>query len=481
MATVAAHRTTFGPQAGLRSLSEELTPTPLPVQGELPAWLSGSLLRNGPALFEDRRRSVNHWFDGQAMLHRFTVDSGRVVYANRFLRTRAYAAMREGEISFSEFATDPCRSIFGRLMTVFDPQITDNTAVSVTRLGEQHLAMTEAPISVQFDPDSLATLGYGHRMPGTFATAHPHRDPSSGALINLATVLGPHNRYRLVTQDPGAAPRIFAERRVTEPGYMHSFAMSERFLALTEFPFTVRSIEIPLRGRPFIENFRVRPDRGTRILVFRRGSGDFVGEFEAAPGFAFHHVGAWDDDGRLVMEYCDHGSPAIIDALYLDRLRRRSERRIRGDAVPARLRRDTIDLASGRVDTAYRADHDIELPRINDARCYLRPYRYVYGIATGADSTYDTADRLVKLDTRIGEATTWSQPDSYVGEPVFVPAPDSRAEDDGVLLSVVLDARTERSSLIVLDAATMHELGRAEAPHAIPFGFHGNFYAAQAD
>ena len=33
-----------------------------------------------------------------------------------------------------------------------------------------------------------------------------------------------------------------------------------------------------------------------------------------------------------------------------------------------------------------------------------------------------------------------------------------------------------RSYLLVLDARTMKELGRAEVPHAIAFGFHGNFF-----
>ena len=44
-----------------------------------------------------------------------------------------------------------------------------------------------------------------------------------------------------------------------------------------------------------------------------------------------------------------------------------------------------------------------------------------------------------------------------------------------MLLSVVLDAAAGRSFLVVLDAHTLEELARAEAPHHIPFGFHGQF------
>ena len=54
--------------------------------------------------------------------------------------------------------------------------------------------------------------------------------------------------------------------------------------------------------------------------------------------------------------------------------------------------------------------------------------------------------------------------------------PGGSAEDDGVLLSIVLDTAEERSFLLVLDAATLEERARAAVPHHIPFGFHGNHF-----
>jgi carotenoid cleavage dioxygenase-like enzyme len=47
-----------------------------------------------------------------------------------------------------------------------------------------------------------------------------------------------------------------------------------------------------------------------------------------------------------------------------------------------------------------------------------------------------------------------------------------------VLLSVVLDSERGNSFLLVLDASDLSELARAEAPHHIPFGFHGQFAPA---
>ena len=47
-----------------------------------------------------------------------------------------------------------------------------------------------------------------------------------------------------------------------------------------------------------------------------------------------------------------------------------------------------------------------------------------------------------------------------------------------MILSVVLDTNAERSFLLILDAGTFEEVARAEAPHHIPFGFHGQFFAS---
>jgi beta,beta-carotene 9',10'-dioxygenase len=462
------------PAIGFESLETEIENDVLPVSGALPGWLSGTLIRNGPALFEGGK-PLRHWFDGQAMLHRFAVGDGAVSYGNRFLQTRAYRAAKSGRIGYSEFATDPCRSIFKRAMTLFDPGITDNVLISVTKLGERHLAMTEAPMSVEFDPETLQTLGYGSKAPGLMATAHPHRDPATGALVNVATRMGPRNAYRFFVEEPGQSPRVLASKSIREPGYVHSFAMSERYIALTEFPFVVNPISIPMSGRPFIENFRWEPERGTRIFVFDRHSGKQIGIFETEAAFAFHHVGAWDEGGKLIMDFCDHGSPAVIDALYLDRLR--SETSSKRSLDPALLRRIALDIDSGVVTSETLSDKGLELPRINEQHCYLRPYRYVYGISDSEDNAYDVANELVKIDSVTGEATSWSEPDTYPGEPVFVPAPNASHEDDGIALSIVLDAVNERSYLLVLDAGSWQELARAEAPHLIPHGIHGAFFA----
>jgi carotenoid cleavage dioxygenase-like enzyme len=111
----------------------------------------------------------------------------------------------------------------------------------------------------------------------------------------------------------------------------------------------------------------------------------------------------------------------------------------------------------------------------NYERVAGRPYRFVWGNRDRGGN--DFSSRLIKVDVTIGEARVWQAPGSYPGEPVLVRAPSAVTEDDGVVLSVVLDGRKANSFVLVLDGATLTELARTETPHHIPFHFHGNFIA----
>jgi beta,beta-carotene 9',10'-dioxygenase len=462
--------------AGFASLDSEVELDSLTVEGEMPAWLSGTLLRNGPARFEAGERALRHWFDGQAMLHRFSFDGGRVAYANRFLRTKAFREVEAGRISYAEFATDPCRSIFKQMTTMFRPRFTDNCNVNLARLGDEYVAMTETPLPVAFDPETLETLGVAFEPPGAHATAHPHHDAERGELVAYATHFGPRSEYRVYAQADRSRGRPIASLPVSEPSYMHSFALTERYAVLVAFPLVVNPLRLALGGRPFIENHRWKPGLGTKILVFDRDDGSLRGTYEAQPRFSFHHVNAFERGDELVLDLVAYDDAAIVDAFYLDRLRAEAP----AEVGEGRLLRYRVGLASGAVAEEELSEATLELPRIDYRRRNGRPYRFVYGAGVHRDDSGepgDFLDQLVKVDVEIGEVKTWWEPRSYPGEPVFVPSPEpGRAEDGGVLLSVVLDGGSASSYLLVLDAATMDELGRARVPHHIPFGFHGQYF-----
>jgi beta,beta-carotene 9',10'-dioxygenase len=458
--------------------SPEVSLDDVPVRGELPGWLTGSLIRNGPGTFQVGQRRYRHWFDGLAMLHRFSFTDGRVSYANRFLETRAYAAARdEGRIAYPEFATDPCRSLFARAMSVFDPQVTDSAKVSIARVAERYLALAETPIQVQFDPETLRTVGVVGWDTSTFGrmtTVHPHLDEARHEAINLVTRFGASSHYvlrRIDTSDPAhVRGATVATRRVREPAYIHSFGMSAKHLVIAEFPFVVNPMALLLWLKPYIENFRWVPQRGTRFHIFDRATGAHVRTVTTPAFFAFHHVNAYESGGDLVVDLVGYDDASIIEAFYLHRLEEPDVR-----IPPGTLRRYRIPLAHGAVSSEVLSETAIELPSLDYARMNTSPdHRYVYGV--GLRSQRGFYDQLVKVDLGTRGTATWHEPGCYPGEGVFVGRPGREVEDDGVVLSVVLDARRGTSFLLVLDAHSFTEVARAELPHPVLFGYHGQFF-----
>ena len=471
--SVAEQPTVSVPYAkGFESLDRETVVDELPLQGRLPAWLAGSLLRTGPAKFEVGGQAYKHWFDGLAMLHRFTFGDGVVSYGNRFLEGRTWAKAREtGSIPYPEFATDPCRSVFKRVQTLFAPEFGDNANINVVRLGERFLTMTEAPISVQFDPGTLAAAGVPFRPPGIVTTAHPHMDRATKGMLNYAAQLGPRNEYRFFHLAPDAAePEVIARIAVKQPGYVHSFGLTERFIVFAEFPWVVNPLSLALSGRPYAENFRWEPERGTRFFLVDRATGEASAPIVTDPFFAFHHLNAYDrPDGSVVADIQVYEDAGVVEDLYLDRVR--AGRPVR----TGELRRFRIDPAQSRLEHERLVDGPFELGRINYGRCNERPYRYAWGLS-GPPSGW--LAKIVKADLAERTTTAWEEEGAWPGEPVFVPSPGATDEDDGVVLSVVLDAERAASFLLVLDARDLSELARAAVPHHIPFSFHGQFAAA---
>ncbi|HMY26593.1 MAG TPA: carotenoid oxygenase family protein [Solirubrobacterales bacterium] len=457
-----------------KSLKDETFLPSIDLDGKLPQWLTGSLLRNGPALFEIGEEKFNHWFDGLAMLHAFSFKGGKVSYRNRFLRSSQYWAwQREGRIKFSELATDPapdpCRQIFSGVSTLPVLGRIPNANVSIEKLAGEFRAHTEIPIPVRFNPKFLNTMGIGDagQMQGRLGTAHPHFDPETRERFSYEVELVPPSGLRIVSEK-GRTRRELAFIPQAMPGYLHSFGLTRRFVVIVSQPFNFNLSKFlsPDRG-PIITNYEWQGEEPTRIILVDRQRGGVAHTVETDSFFAFHHINAYEHEGKVIVDVCAHKDAGVIDALYLKKIRS-------GSKVPqARYRRFEIRLeGQGKLSQRDLIDAYIELPQKNYGRVNGRHYRYAYGVGLRKGSS-GFIDQLVKADVKIGESKLWREWGVYPGEPVFVPRPGGKAEDDGVILSVILDGRRRKSALLVLDARNMEEIARASVPHHIPFGFHG--------
>jgi beta,beta-carotene 9',10'-dioxygenase len=464
---------------GFTETPQEMSLENLPVQGVVPDWLTGTLVRNGPGTFRVGDQTYRHWFDGLAMLHKFSFLGGKVSYANKFLESKSYQSAKEtGRINYSEFATDPCRDLFARVMAVFSPKITDSAKVNVARIAQHYIALAETPIQVEFDIETLKSVGvfnFEERIVGQMTTVHPQFDFATGDVFNVVTRYNALSHYNIYRIAENAQVSKVGSVPVIKPAYMHSFGMSQNYIILSEFPLVVNAIDLLLWLKPYIENFRWEPGRGTPFTIVNRHTGQVVGRFESDPFFAFHHVNAFEQGNELIVDMVAYDDASIIQSYYLNRLND-----AQNELPFGTLRRYRVPLnqKGARVQQEILSDACMELPRFDYERYNMDgSYRYVYASGINPAQRAGFYNQIVKLDITTQTTQTWYQPGCYPGEPVFIGRPGRTLEDDGVLVSVVLDAARGTSFLLVLDAQSLSELARAEVPQPILFGYHGDYFS----
>ncbi len=463
-----------GYRAGFNDLDSEVSIDNLPVSGQIPQWLNGSLIRTGPAKYVLKEQRLNHWFDGFAMLHNFTFSAGQVSYRNRFLQSEAYlSAQKNGKVNYREFATDPSRSIVDKFSSISGTaSLTDNDNVNVTKIADEYVALTETSKPTSFDPKTLDTkehFMFDDGLAGQVTTAHPHFDFATGESFNYLINLSAQSHYQVYKiPDASKKRQLIAKIPVSRPAYMHSFAITQNYIVLSEFPLTVNALDLALSSKPFIKNYKWKPEDGTQFTIVNRNDGK-IKRIKTEAFFAFHHINAFEQGNQIILDICLNEDQKIIESLFLDNIFNKEQ-----SFPQAHFTRFTLDLDKNTAASEQLSSETLELPRINYSQYNSRPYRFAYGVS--ANNVYDFVDQLIKIDIQNKSSYIWREDGTYPGEPVFVAKPDSPDEDGGVLLSVVLDSRVNKSFLLVMDAHDFKELGRALLPHHIPFGFHGNFY-----
>jgi carotenoid cleavage dioxygenase-like enzyme len=467
-------------QLGFSTLEQEISLERLPTQGQIPLCLRGSLFRNGPAKFEVGKEKYRHWFDGLAMLHKFTFNEGQVSYINRFLQSETYCkTLKTGKICVAEFATTPSRPFWQNISSMLSSDLSDNANINITQIADRFFAITATPYPVEFDPNTLKTLGkfdYKDNLPCSMTTGHPYNDFARQELVNFTTHFSRISTYNFYRIPFGQMKRsLIASIPVNEPAYIHSFALTENYIILPESPLLTNPLELiseQLRGKPFIDSLSWQPERGAKFLVLRREDGEFVRSYETDAFFALNQINAFENKDEIILDIVAYNR-SILDEYYLDFLKGSGRFKLSN----SELRRYSISLNKSRVECEVISDQIIEFPRINPLYYQSPNYRFVYAISRRQDRPYDFFNQLIKIDILRQTTKIWFEENCYPSEPVFVATPKAQGEDEGVIFSIVLDVKKGNSFLLILDSCSFSEIGRAEIPHHIPFGTHGQYFA----
>lgn len=502
---------------------ERVDPVPAKLKGEWPDWLSGSFLRVGPGKYDLGDFTVNHWLDGMAILHKFQIEDGKVSFQSKYLKSDAYkkACLTQRPV-FTEFGTqsypDPCKNIFSRMFSQFE--MTDNTSNNIFRIEDQMFVASETCYLRKIDPDNLETkdkVDLSKIMSVNLCSSHPLTD-NTGVTYNLGCSFIGGPKYNIVKihpskdksdSNPWANTRTLAAISSSwkaSYSYYHSFGMTENYLVFLEQPLLVNTLKLAtsqLKGRAFTDCLDWHPQEKVKFIVIRKSTGEVLKAkyMSEEPFFTFHHVNAYEVDGQLVVDVVAYSSPEIINKLYLKKVRMNEY----STEDPPQLKRIILPIVTDlqsvregeelvhlqgcaasavkvknqdgiyiRVTGVDVGEPGFEMPTINEKHTG-KPYRFVYG--TGAYEQGYFKNSVCKMDVETGRSWAWrGNEHQYLSEPSFIPLPDAIEEDDGVILCSVADIRKDFPDfLLLVDARTMEEIGRAEVDARVPSSLHGIF------
>jgi carotenoid cleavage dioxygenase-like enzyme len=305
---------------------------------------------------------------------------------------------------------------------------------------------------------------------------HPHFDRFKNKSYNITTRFNRVSKYRILEVEKHQDPRLIASIPTHKVAYMHSFGMSKNYFIITEFPYRVSPVKFLFSKKAFIEHFKWNPDVGTQFHIADRRQPGKVMTLNTKAFFAFHHVNAFEQEGKLFVDILAYDDTEVVEAFYLSRIKED------GKVLPgAEFRRYEINFDQKSIRYDVIGNESIELTHFNKDHFNMDGnYRYVYGTGVSKEKPQSFYNQLVKINLAENSTQTWFEKGCYPGEPIFVPRPGGEKENDGVLLSVVLNEEKENAFLLVLDPQTFMEIARAEVPQPILFGYHG-FYMPASD
>ena len=515
-----AIRTAFG------TAESELRDAPAPVKnGTLPLWLTGAFYRNGPGTYRNGTPDgMLHLFDGYGMLVKVELsgETNTATVSNAFVRSSAYKEFtRLGRMAWREFGTarqletswdraaEIAGTIGGALGLGETKGVTDHASVNVIERGRDEngvacmWAMTETvPGTFEIDSKTLDTtrrVRYADGLEGTLTTAHPVVG-ADGTLYNFLSVPGKgFTIYKMANDGRNERQKIgeVPHRRPLSPAWIHDFPGCPEALVVPEMPlyFNLASLTLGREGSHLFMDWI--PEDGTTLHVVELGSDERIGEPGKVcsvsgldPFFVFHWANAYverrETKTMLHLDACVYDDPDIVEHLRLKTIRKKSDERGSSELPPSSLRRITLEKDSRegrwRATTknfrALSADETRDFGGFADfptvsPRVRGRKHRYVW--LSGAVRPTNVTNALVRYDLETSSSLFWHEPGALPGESCFVPRPDGVDEDDGVILSSLIES-DGASALLVLDARTMREVCRVAIDGVcVPSGFHGSF------
>lgn len=245
--------------APFRRSAENPSSVPARIEGQIPDWLRGEVVRTCPAVFETNNWRAQHWFDGLGMIYAFRIGASTIDFQSRLLDSETARDAWHGKSNLGTYGTPTARPLFQRIFEPI-PRTSDNTNVNIVRLGSELVAMTEGDRQHVIDDGTLASVrpvSYAKdSLGGAIMTAHPHFDFARGKVVNVATSFSTAGVMSIYEHAPTSRQReVVGSWRSNRVPYVHTFGLTPKYAILVAHPFTVTPLKMLWSSKGYIDHF----------------------------------------------------------------------------------------------------------------------------------------------------------------------------------------------------------------------------------
>ena len=449
---------------------EEVTASELEViEGEIPSDFDGVYLRNTENQLHQPLGRY-HPFDGDGMIHQIDFSGGRARYRNRFVQTRCFAAEQEaggslwgGRMDGPGISLRPGFGAHGRLK---DSSSTD----IIVHAGKAISTFYQCGEGYVLDPETLEQEGVAPWVPIDGISAHPKVDVRTGELMffNYSTH-APYMHYGVV--DAAGKLAHYVPIPLPGPRLPHDMTFSENWSIFNDLP-VFWDPELLKRNLHVVRMHQGLKSRFA--LIPRHGQPEDIRWFEAEPTYVLHWLNAYEDGDEVVMDgyFQENPTPKPIENAdgYGHLMSFVDEHSFR-----SKLHRWRFNLKTGATVEQRLDDRVLEFGMINQ-RFAGQPYRYAY--STTAKPGWFLFNGFVKHDLVTGESWSVMLPEGrYASEAPFAPRLNAIDEDDGYLVSFIIDENRGTSECVLIDCKRFEDgpVCRIALPHKISSGTHSHW------
>ncbi len=452
------------------------------VEGTLPPELSGTLYRNGPALFDRGGMRKRALFDGDGMVQSFSFLNGSVRYRNRFVRTRKF--IDEETAGSFIYPTYSAQAPGGVFANIGGPgKILSQAGVNIFYRNGRLYAFDENNIPYELDPTSLATrepVLFGDDRSSSLMAAHPKIDGRTGEWLLFGLQYG--RKFKAHVHCLDRFGKLLWRKEIALPRtvYVHDWFVTSRHVMFNLHPLEFDIWELLSGQVSVLDSLRWRGHKGNLIVITERSPDSEPRVFETDTMFMWHSVNAYEAGDTIIADYIGYNKPDHFMGMMPP-----PSAVMRGQVgtfeSSGQLYRYQIHLRSGEVrERAF--DHvGCEWPGMNPIfQGY--PYRFCY-LARSYDGEFFWSG-ISRIDVSTGRSVDFRFPEGmYCTEPVFVPLAGHsyilEAQDEpGWVLSEGHDGRTGRAFLAIFRTEKIEDGPAAMVwlEHHVPFSFHGYWH-----